>query len=119
MAIPFLVLFLNAGGILSVQKAAPATHRYFRLICLVHLTGSGKAGDPIVPEYVAEGTAAARAAVSAIPTTLAIRPDREARPKATAVIESSRQGIVAWSMQKTITDTLTVEPRRCGTKLKY
>lgn len=34
------------------QHAVDATQRYHRLICLVHLTGSGKKGDPNRPEYV-------------------------------------------------------------------
>ena len=61
-----LTLFvLNASGILLGQKqvAAP-TSRYYRIIALVHLTGSGKAGDPILPEYVAQGTAVAQTAMA-------------------------------------------------------
>ena len=34
------------------QHAVDPTQRYHRLVCLVHLTGSGKAGDEIRPEYV-------------------------------------------------------------------
>ncbi len=59
-------LCLNAGGILfAQQKAANANARYYRIICLVHLTGSGKAGDPVLPEYVAQGTVTAQAALTA------------------------------------------------------
>jgi hypothetical protein len=43
------------GGVVPVAPEA----RYFRLICLVHLTGSGKHNDPIRPEFV-PATAAAR-----------------------------------------------------------
>src|ERR1700679_497100 len=68
----FLLFFLNASGILLAQRAAadPA-QRYFRLICLVHLTGSGQAGDPTVPEYVVQGTAVAQAAIAAAAATAA------------------------------------------------
>jgi hypothetical protein len=45
--------------------------RYYRLICLVHLVGTGGKGDPIRPEYV--------------PTA----------------IDAKRQWIVAWSFQLT------------------
>jgi hypothetical protein len=64
-------------GIFCVNAAAqrhaldPAA-RYHRVIALVHLTGTGKASDPIRPEYA---------------------------PAPTAVL--SRNGIVAWSMQTT------------------
>jgi len=61
-----LALFtVNAASVLPAQKAVDPTQRYFRLICLVHLTGSGKGGDPIVPEYVMEGVAVAQAAQAA------------------------------------------------------
>ncbi|HWB54952.1 MAG TPA: hypothetical protein VG722_12190, partial [Tepidisphaeraceae bacterium] len=62
------VCFLTIGvcfpGVLPAQRAAAPTHRYYRLICLVHLTGSGKANDPIMPEYVAEGTAIAQNSIT-------------------------------------------------------
>jgi hypothetical protein len=53
------------------RRAADTNARYYRLICLVHLTGTGKVGDPIRPEYV--------------PT----------------VADATRQGIVAWATQLT------------------
>ena len=34
------------------QHAADPAARYFRVIALVHLVGSGKKGDPVRPEYV-------------------------------------------------------------------
>jgi hypothetical protein len=54
------------------QHAVDPSQRYHRLICLVHLTGSGKNGDPMRPEYVPG-------------------------PADTA----SRAGIIAWSMLPT------------------
>jgi hypothetical protein len=53
------------------QHAADPSARYYRLICLVHFTGSGKHTDPVRPEYV--------------PTAAA----------------TSRDGIVAWRVQVT------------------
>lgn len=54
---------------LYAQRAVDPTQRYHRVICLVHLTGSGGKGDPRVPEYVP------------------------------ASIGENRSGIIAWSMQ--------------------
>ncbi len=73
---PFRARFLAAVLLLfplisPAQRAVPPEARYFRLICLVHLTGSGKRGDPVRPEYV--------------PT----------------MADSSRLGIISWSMQPT------------------
>ena len=34
------------------QHAVAPTQRYHRLICLVHLNGSGKNGEEIKPDYV-------------------------------------------------------------------
>jgi len=66
IGIVFTLFVLNACGILLAQQGgADPAQRYFRLICLVHLTGSGQAGDPVVPEYVVQGTAVAQAAVAA------------------------------------------------------
>jgi hypothetical protein len=46
------IFLINSFG----QYAVPANARYYRLICLVHLVGSGKASDagadPLRPEYV-------------------------------------------------------------------
>lgn len=42
---------LCCSGLLA-QHAVDPSERYFRLICLVHLTGSGKNGDSVRPEYV-------------------------------------------------------------------
>ena len=33
------------------QQAVEPSARYYRLICLVHLAGSGKDDDPVRPEY--------------------------------------------------------------------
>jgi hypothetical protein len=55
----------------AAPRAADSNARYYRLVCLVHLTGSGKHDDPIRPEYV--------------PTTA----------------DATRQGILAWGVQIT------------------
>jgi hypothetical protein len=116
----FLVslFFLTAGGVLAAQKASDPSHRYFRLICLVHLKGSGQSGDAIVPEYVVEGTAAARAGQEAAATAAAslngagqqpagLTPAAGAEPSAAAPI-SSRPGILAWSMLKSDDGTMAI-----------
>ncbi|HWE53022.1 MAG TPA: hypothetical protein VG273_24740 [Bryobacteraceae bacterium] len=81
-----IVVFVTfcSGIVLADQNPAPAAAiahgptraadpavRYHRLICLVHLKGSGKKDDPRLPEY------------------------------APATIDPSRSGIIAWSMQLT------------------
>jgi hypothetical protein len=38
--------------LLLAQHAVDPMNRYYRLICLVHLTGSGQAADPIVPGMI-------------------------------------------------------------------
>ncbi len=58
-----LLIALGLFPVLSFGQHAAADpgHRYFRVIALVHLTGSGKKGDPILPEYVpAPGQAISR-----------------------------------------------------------
>jgi hypothetical protein len=74
----FLCITLLFAGVLSAQEriapgggvyAAPATARYHRMICLVHLTGSGQKGDERKPEYVP--------------------------PE----VSQDRSGIISWSMQ--------------------
>ena len=70
----FALVLLSTSGTLFAQKGADPAQRYFRLICLVHLTGSGQAGDPVVPEYVVQGTAVATASVLAATTALAANP---------------------------------------------
>ncbi len=65
-------------GLSAAQFARHGSHavdpslRYYRLICLVHLTGSGKHNDPVRPEFLP--------------------------PVGTA---PSRSGILSWSMQMT------------------
>jgi len=133
----FLTLFvLNACGILvGQQRGADPAQRYFRLICLVHLTGSGQAGDPVVPEYVVQGTAVAQAAVLAATNAAAANPRSNSgntppTPPATAgsavrqrqatagtsdgpgptapVAMASRPGYLAWSMQKSDDGTMAI-----------
>jgi RHS repeat-associated protein len=62
--LPFLPVMLSAQ-----PRAVDPTARYHRLICLVHLTGSGKHADPIRPEYV----------LSSLPTTKTWRLSRSSR----------------------------------------
>lgn len=88
------------SGILLAQKGADPTQRYFRLICLVHLTGSGQKGDPVVPEYVVQGVVAAQAGIQ--PHAVGGAPEPPVQPVAPrAAAISSRPGILAWSMQLT------------------
>jgi hypothetical protein len=80
-------------GSLFGQHAVDPGQRYHRLICLVHLVGSGKNGDEIRPEYVPSPSAAASA------------PQAHAAagsPTAAAYAISSRPGIISWTM--TVTD---------------
>jgi hypothetical protein len=67
------ILLLSANLFLQhpLRHEAEPTARYYRLICLVHLVGSGKHTDPIRPEYV---------------------------PSA---VDAARQGIISWSLQIT------------------
>ena len=64
----FIAIF--TGILAGQQHAVDPTARYHRLICLVHLTGSGKGADAIRPEYAPDPSSAV-----------------------------SRAGIIAWSMQ--------------------
>lgn len=53
------------AGSLFAQHATDPANRYFRLIAVVHLTGSGKAGDPFQPEYVPSAAVPDRHAILA------------------------------------------------------
>ena len=120
---------LSFCGVLGAQRAADPSSRYYRLICLVHLTGSGKAGDPIVPEYVVEGTAVAQAAVAATVSAAATAtaansgavavavpaatgattsPTPVSSPPPMPTTASSRPGYLAWSMQKSDDGTMAI-----------
>ena len=46
------ILIALCFGTVFGQQAVDPFHRYHRLICLVHFTGSGQDGDPVRPEYV-------------------------------------------------------------------
>jgi hypothetical protein len=50
LILPMILAFYSVS--LFAQHAVDPAQRYYRLICLVHLTGSGKGDDPIRPEYV-------------------------------------------------------------------
>ncbi|HEX4136528.1 MAG TPA: hypothetical protein VHY84_18085 [Bryobacteraceae bacterium] len=45
-ALTLSVLLLSFTGMAVAQHAVDPAQRYYRLICLVHLTGSGKSDDP-------------------------------------------------------------------------
>src|SRR5579884_899874 len=47
-----LLAYGLCGSASFAQHAVDRSQRYFRLVCLVHLTGSGKKQDPVRPEYV-------------------------------------------------------------------
>jgi hypothetical protein len=117
-----LLLSLGIPIGVTAQRAVDPFNRYHRLICLVHLKGTGQKDNPIIPEYVAEGVATASAAVAA--STQAAKTEAHAvsaqsgPPADTVPIASSpkagdpqqpmvpstavaRPGIVSWSMQFT------------------
>jgi hypothetical protein len=51
--IPLLALLLSTfSGFLLAQHAVDPAHRYFRLIAIVPLTGTGTPGDPMRPLHV-------------------------------------------------------------------
>lgn len=125
IVIAITLLFLNVSGILLAQKVpVDPSQRYFRIICLVHLTGSGQAGDPIVPEYVAQGVAVAQAAEQAtaqaaanqppagtLPQPAARRAANTAQSQGTGPTQfpmSSRPGILGWGMQKSDDGTMAI-----------
>jgi hypothetical protein len=54
------------GILRGQQQAVNPSQGFHRLICLVHLTGSGTLGDPMRPEYTpAPGSAPSRAGIIA------------------------------------------------------
>ena len=124
VVIAITLLFLNICGILFAQTAADPQQRYFRLICLVHLTGSGKPGDPILPEYVAQGTAVAVAAAAATQSATTSSPANPAGPspadRSRAAVTTgqpngtgpapmaSRPGYLGWAMQASDDGTMAI-----------
>ena len=55
-----LVLLLTGfAEISAAQRAVSPYQRYFRIICLVHLTGAGTETDAVRPEYAPEDAAVA------------------------------------------------------------
>jgi hypothetical protein len=97
------LLLCYTPEILRAQQRADPSQRYFRLICLVHLKGSGTRGDPVMPEYVAEGIVKARAAkpAGAQPNVDRANGGDGNTGRSTAALTSSRPGILAWAMQPT------------------
>jgi hypothetical protein len=117
-----LLLYLNLPLIAPAQRAVDPFNRYHRLICLVHLTGSGTKDDPIMPEFIAKGVATASAAVAAAEeaarnadraelnamaesptasgpsTALPARDPQQPMAPSTA---AARPGIVSWDMEFT------------------
>jgi hypothetical protein len=88
-ALSFCLLLFGFTGIGFGQHAVDPSQRYHRLICLVHLTGSGKKGDPILPEYVP---------VSVGPTT---GNSSTAAAGSSTAVGAPLTGIAAWAMQIT------------------
>jgi|SRR6185312_2393264 len=121
-ALLFLYCFLPA--VLPAQRAAAPSQRYFRLICLVHLKGTGQSGDAIVPEYVVEGTAVAQMAASAAMASSAAGAGQQSEPLAPKAIAAaplpgkpaaspaasmaSRPGILGWRMLTTDDGTMAI-----------
>jgi hypothetical protein len=61
-----IVLCAFSGVVRGQQHAVDPTQGFHRLICLVHLTGSGTLDDPMRPEYApAPGSAPSRAGIIA------------------------------------------------------
>ena len=71
ISLGLLFISLNFSENARAQHSVEASARYYHLICLVPLTGSGRQGDPIFPQYVP------------------------------AAADAGRSGILAWKMQLT------------------
>jgi hypothetical protein len=70
-----ILLSAFSGTVQGQQHAVDPTQGFHRLICLVHLTGSGTLADPMRPEYApAPGSAPSRAGI--IAWTFQITDDR-------------------------------------------
>jgi hypothetical protein len=91
---------LSSAGLFGQHAVDPA-QRYHRLICLVHLTGSGKNGDPVIPEYAP--VSAGPTATTASPAGAASAGQSVARATtgSTAAVGAPLTGIAAWSSQIT------------------
>jgi hypothetical protein len=121
--VAFLLVYLAIPATLFAQRATDPAQRYFRLICLVHLKGTGQDGEAVLPEYVSEGRAVAKAAEeAAIASSAGDRQQPEPlAPKAIASSAlsgqqtpttlnsmSSRPGILGWRMVKTDDGTMAI-----------
>lgn len=112
----YFLLCCGMPGVLPAQRAVNPVNRYFRLICLVHLTGSGKGDAPVMPEYVAEGVKAAQAAsqtetlqakaAASIPAGETAQAG--AKLPGTSTPMTSRPGILAWSMLPSDDKTMAI-----------
>jgi hypothetical protein len=94
----FCLLLFGFTGIVSAQHPVDPAQRFHRLICLVHLVGSGKTGDPVLPEYVSVPGS------SATPSSSSAAPAPSGAPTGTAISPAMvvpRPGILAWSSQLT------------------
>jgi hypothetical protein len=103
-ALPFCLLLFGFSEMVSAQHAVDPVQRYHRLICLVHLTGSGKSGDPVLPEYapVASSAVSTASAPASGPTTTATAAGNSSTaPSPSATAAGARSGILAWSSQIT------------------
>ena len=95
-------LLVCFSGIASAQHGVDPTHRYHRLICLVHLTGSGTQDDPILPEYAPQPANSASPVNSPSPANSTSPRGTSVGPTNTsAAAVVARPGILAWSSQLT------------------
>jgi hypothetical protein len=77
----FVIFVALFSGTVFGQHAVDPASRYHRLICLVHLKGTGTAADPIRPEYA---------------------------PSEAGRAQTGRSGILAWTFQITDDGTMAI-----------
>ena len=83
--------FVICSITLGAQRAVPPNARYHRVVALVHLSGSGKNGDAIRPDFAPLPGPLPAPASAASPVGV----------PASAASNNARSGILAWSMQLT------------------
>jgi len=108
------LLLFGFREIVSAQQSVDPAQRYHRLICLVHLTGSGKSGDPIIPEYVPV-SAGGPTAVAAPPTgpsptgaPSSGEPSSHATTGSPTTAAAPIAAILAWASQTTDDGTMAI-----------